>query len=82
MEIEGLVGDMVFEFGRVEIVVEKSRILAEVGGGVRCIGIGRSDRLGAASSIIGNFHQQNIWVEFDLANRRVGFGKADCSRSV
>jgi hypothetical protein len=83
MEIGRLVGDMVFEFGKgVEIVVEKERILADVGGGVRCIGIGRSDRLGAASSIIGNFHQQNLWVEFDLANRRVGFGKADCSRSV
>ncbi|XP_059452475.1 aspartic proteinase PCS1 [Corylus avellana] len=83
MEIGRLVGDMVFEFGKgVEIVVEKNRILAEVGGGVRCIGVGRSDRLGAASSIIGNFHQQNHWVEFDLANRRVGFGKADCSRSV
>lgn len=83
MEIGRLVGDMAFEFGKgVEIVVEKERILADVGGGVRCIGIGRSDRLGAASSIIGNFHQQNLWVEFDLANRRVGFGKADCSRSV
>ncbi|GMY24812.1 aspartic proteinase PCS1 [Fagus crenata] len=83
MEIGRLVGDMAFEFEKgVEIVVEKERVLAEVGGGVHCIGIGRSDRLGAASNIIGNFHQQNIWVEFDVANRRVGLGKADCSRSV
>ncbi|KAH7533579.1 hypothetical protein FEM48_Zijuj04G0146300 [Ziziphus jujuba var. spinosa] len=22
----------------------------------------------------------DLWVEFDLANRRVGFGKADCIR--
>jgi len=83
MEIGRLVGDMAFEFEKgVEIVVEKERVLAEVGGGVHCIGIGRSDMLGAASNIIGNFHQQNIWVEFDVANRRVGLGKADCSRSV
>lgn len=83
IEIGRQIGDMVFELGKgVEIVVAKEQILADVGGGVRCIGIGRSDRLGAASNIIGNFHQQNLWVEFDLANRRVGFGKADCSRSV
>ncbi|GAV60471.1 Asp domain-containing protein [Cephalotus follicularis] len=82
MEIGRLIGDMVFEFEKgVEIAVEKERILADVGGGVHCLGIGRSDMLGIASNIIGNVHQQNLWVEFDLANRRVGFGKADCSRS-
>ncbi|KAJ1410564.1 Xylanase inhibitor, C-terminal [Sesbania bispinosa] len=81
MEIGRLVGDMVFEFEKgVEIVIRKERVLADVGGGVHCVGIGRSERLGAASNIIGNFHQQNLWVEFDLANRRVGFGEADCSR--
>ncbi|KAJ7964460.1 aspartic proteinase PCS1 [Quillaja saponaria] len=83
MEIGRLIGDMVFEFDKgVEIVIPKDQILAEVDGGVPCLGIGRSDMLGAASNIIGNFHQQNLWVEFDLVKRRVGFGKADCSRSV
>ncbi|XP_054798500.1 aspartic proteinase PCS1-like [Prosopis cineraria] len=83
MEIGRLIGDMAFEFEKgVEIVIPKEQILADVGGGVKCVGVGRSDRLGAASNIIGNFHQQNLWVEFDLANRRVGFGKADCSRSA
>ncbi|KAJ6735180.1 EUKARYOTIC ASPARTYL PROTEASE FAMILY PROTEIN [Salix purpurea] len=82
-EIGRLIGNMVFEFDKgVEIVVEKERVLADVGGGVHCVGMGRSEMLGAASNIIGNFHQQNTWVEFDLANRRVGLGKADCSRSV
>ncbi|KAJ4706662.1 aspartic proteinase PCS1 [Melia azedarach] len=82
IEIGRLIGDMAFEFGQgVEIVIEKERILADVGGGVHCVGIGRSDMLGLASNIIGNFHQQNLWVEFDIGNRRVGFGKADCSRS-
>ncbi|CAK9156045.1 unnamed protein product [Ilex paraguariensis] len=83
MQIGRLIGDMVLEFEKgLEIVVGKDRILDDVGGGVHCLGIGRSDSLGIASNIIGNFHQQNLWVEFDLANRRVGFGKADCSRSV
>ncbi|KHN39476.1 Aspartic proteinase nepenthesin-1 [Glycine soja] len=81
MEIGRLIGDVAFEFEKgVEIVVPKERVLADVGGGVHCVGIGRSERLGAASNIIGNFHQQNLWVEFDLANRRIGFGVADCSR--
>ncbi|KAG4966540.1 hypothetical protein AAZX31_14G197600 [Glycine max] len=81
MEIGRLLGDVAFEFEKgVEIVVPKERVLADVGGGVHCVGIGRSERLGAASNIIGNFHQQNLWVEFDLANRRIGFGVADCSR--
>ena len=83
IEIGRLIGNMVFEFEKgVEIVVEKERVLTDVGRRVHCIGIGRSDRLGIASNIIGNIHQQNQWVEFDLANRRVGFGKADCSRSL
>ncbi|GAU22422.1 hypothetical protein TSUD_123090 [Trifolium subterraneum] len=81
VEIGRLIGEMVFEFEKgVEIVIPKERILADVGGGVHCVGIGNSDKLGAASNIIGNFHQQNLWVEFDLVNRRVGFGKDDCSR--
>lgn len=80
-EIGRLIGDMVFEFEKgVEIVIPKERVLADVEGGVHCLGIGRSERLGAPSNIIGNFHQQNLWVEFDLANHRVGFGEADCSR--
>ncbi|KAE8660814.1 Receptor-like kinase 1 [Hibiscus syriacus] len=74
IEIGRLIGDMTFEFEKgVEITVDKHRILANVGGGIHCLGIGQSNMLGVASNIIGNFHQQNLWVEFDLANRRVGF---------
>ncbi|VYS68508.1 unnamed protein product [Arabidopsis thaliana] len=79
MEIGRLIGDLVFEFGRgVEILVEKQSLLVNVGGGIHCVGIGRSSMLGAASNIIGNVHQQNLWVEFDVTNRRVGFSKAEC----
>ncbi|KAL6952072.1 hypothetical protein U1Q18_041434 [Sarracenia purpurea var. burkii] len=83
VEIGRSIGDLVFEFeSGVQIVIDKDRILGDVGGGVHCLGIGRSDSLGTPSNIIGNVHQQNLWVEYDLANRRVGFGKADCSRSL
>ncbi|KAA8547687.1 hypothetical protein F0562_004116 [Nyssa sinensis] len=83
MEIGRLIGNVVLEFeSGVQIVVDKERNLADVGGGVHCLGIGRSEMLGVPSNIIGNFHQQNLWVEFDLAIRRVGFGRADCSKSV
>ncbi|KAJ0099894.1 hypothetical protein Patl1_21172 [Pistacia atlantica] len=83
LEIGRLIGDMVLEFDKgVEIVIPKERMLANVERGVHCVGIGRSDMLGIPSNIIGNFHQQNLWVEFDLTNKRVGFGKADCSRSA
>ncbi|KAM7278309.1 hypothetical protein ACFE04_005443 [Oxalis oulophora] len=83
VEIGRLIGSMAFEFdGGVQILIEKERVLADVGHGIHCVAIGRSNMLGAASNIIGNFHQQNLWVEYDLTNKRIGFGKADCSRSV
>ncbi|KAL0381106.1 UNVERIFIED_CONTAM: Aspartic proteinase PCS1 [Sesamum angustifolium] len=82
-EIGRLIGNVVFEFEKgVEISIDKERNLDDVGGGVHCVGIGRSESLGVASNIIGNFHQQNLWVEFDVGNRRVGFGEADCSRTT
>ncbi|CAN4126871.1 unnamed protein product [Withania somnifera] len=73
------IGDMALEFENgAEILINKENILDDVGGGVHCVGIGKSESLGIASNIIGNFHQQNLWVEFDLSNRRVGFGKVVC----
>lgn len=83
IEIGRLIGDMVFEFENgVEVLINRGRVLDRVESGVHCVGIGRSDALGVASNIIGNFHQRNLWVEFDLIKRRVGFGVADCSTSV
>ncbi|XP_065848778.1 aspartic proteinase PCS1 [Euphorbia lathyris] len=76
-----LIGNMVFEFDNgVEIVVDRDRVLSTVDRGVHCVGIGRSEILGAASNIIGNVHQQNLWVEFDVGNHRMGFGRAECSK--
>ncbi|XP_042030414.1 aspartic proteinase PCS1-like [Salvia splendens] len=83
IEIGRLIGEMAFQFdGAVEISIGRDRILDHVGGGVHCVAIGRSEALGVASNIIGNFHQRNLWVEFDLVRRRVGFGVAECSKAV
>ncbi|GKC89168.1 aspartic proteinase PCS1-like protein [Tanacetum coccineum] len=83
MEIGRLIGNLVLEFEKgVQVVIAKERMLDDIGRGISCLGIARSERLGVPSNIIGNFHQQNQWVEFDIANRRVGFGGADCSKSV
>lgn len=81
-EVGRRIGDMSFEFENgVEILVGKGEgILTEVEKGVKCVGIGRSGRLGIGSNIIGTVHQQNMWVEYDLTNRRIGFGGAECSR--
>ncbi|XP_022972883.1 aspartic proteinase PCS1-like [Cucurbita maxima] len=75
------IGDMWFQFENgVEILVGKGEgLLTEVEKGVKCVGIGRSDRLVTESNIIGNVHQQNMWVEYDLSNKRIGFGVAMCS---
>ncbi|KAL6552028.1 hypothetical protein OROGR_008182 [Orobanche gracilis] len=83
MEIQRLIGDMVFQFENgVEILINQDKVMDYVGGGIHCVAIGQSDSLGIANNIIGNFQQQNLWVEFDLIKRRVGFGVADCSRSI
>ncbi|KAG6606984.1 Aspartic proteinase PCS1, partial [Cucurbita argyrosperma subsp. sororia] len=75
------IGEMWFQFENgVEILVGKGEgLLTVVEKGVKCVGIGRSGRLGTESNMIGNVHQQNMWVEYDLANKRVGFGGAVCS---
>ncbi|XP_077230794.1 eukaryotic aspartyl protease family protein [Tasmannia lanceolata] len=80
-EIRRLLGDMVLVMENgVEIVTEGVRAMVEIGGGVSCLSFGSSQLLGVESNIVGNFHQQNLWVEFDVLKSRVGFGKADCTK--
>ncbi|CAH9106138.1 unnamed protein product [Cuscuta europaea] len=78
-----MVGNMSLEFDNgVEIFIPADRIADDITENVSCLGIGTSDLLPDDRNIIGNFHTQNLWVEFDLNRRRVGFGKADCSRAL
>lgn len=77
-----LLGEVVLELKGAEIALDGERALVGVGGGVTCLTIGSSQLLGVESNIIGNFHQQNMWVEFDGLRKKVGFAKADCSKAL
>ncbi|VFQ99694.1 unnamed protein product [Cuscuta campestris] len=80
-EIGRVVGNMTLAFDTgAEILIPEERMADEVEKGISCLGIGSSEMLNVASNIIGNFHQQNLWVEFDLTKYRVGFGPENCSR--
>lgn len=46
---------------------------------VYCFTFGNSDLIPIEASIIGNYHQQNLWIEYDLENSRIGFAPANCS---
>ncbi|KAK9126993.1 hypothetical protein Scep_015839 [Stephania cephalantha] len=48
---------------------------------VYCFTFGNSDLLGAEAYIIGHHHQQNMWVEFDLAKQRVGLAPIRCDQA-
>ncbi|OUZ99273.1 Peptidase A1 [Macleaya cordata] len=71
-------------FRGAEMVVTGDRLLYRVAGEVRggnsvyCFTFGNSDLLGAEAFVIGHHHQQNVWVEFDLQNSRVGFAPVQC----
>ncbi|GLJ39613.1 hypothetical protein SUGI_0809790 [Cryptomeria japonica] len=52
--------------------------LVRNGRSVYCFTFGNSDLVGIVENIIGNFHQQNLWVEYDLQSSRIGFARANC----
>ncbi|KAF5766936.1 putative nepenthesin [Helianthus annuus] len=45
---------------------------------IHCFTFGNSDLLGIEAYVIGHHHQQNMWMEFDLANSRVGLAEVRC----
>ncbi|XP_062210749.1 aspartic proteinase PCS1-like [Phragmites australis] len=49
---------------------------------VWCLTFGNSDMAGMSAYVIGHHHQQNVWVEYDLQNGRVGFAPARCDRAT
>lgn len=56
------------------------RVPGEIRGGdsVHCFTFGNSDLLGVEAYVIGNHHQQNVWMEFDLENSRIGLANVRC----
>ncbi|KAK7292946.1 hypothetical protein RJT34_15804 [Clitoria ternatea] len=71
-------------FDGVEMRVSGEQLLYQVPGLVRgndsvyCFTFGNSDLLGVESFIIGHHQQQNMWMEFDLVESRVGLAHAQC----
>ncbi|XVF24353.1 hypothetical protein REPUB_Repub13aG0120600 [Reevesia pubescens] len=71
-------------FQGAEMSVSGERLLYRVSGmdkvrdSVYCFTFGNSDLLGFEASVIGHRHQQNMWMEFDLVNSRVGFTEMRC----
>ncbi|KAG9151495.1 hypothetical protein Leryth_015104 [Lithospermum erythrorhizon] len=45
---------------------------------VYCFTFGSSDLLGIEAFVIGHHHQQNLWMEFDLAKSRLGLAEVRC----
>ncbi|KAG8074425.1 hypothetical protein GUJ93_ZPchr0006g40694 [Zizania palustris] len=71
----------------VEVAVAGEKLLYMVPGerrgdgdaeAVWCLTFGNSDMAGMSAYVIGHHHQQNVWVEYDLQNGRVGFAPARC----
>lgn len=71
-------------FRGAEMSVSAERLMYRVPGVIRgsdsvyCFTFGNSELLGVESYIIGHHHQQNVWMEFDLAKSRVGFAEVRC----
>lgn len=71
-------------FKNAEMSVSAERLLYRVPGevrgsdGVHCFTFGNSDLLGVEAYIIGHHHQQNMWMEFDLVQSRVGLAEVRC----
>lgn len=71
-------------FDGAEMNISGDKLLYTVPGEVRdnssvaCLTFGNSDLLGIEAYIIGHHHQQNLWIEFDLENSRVGIAPVQC----
>ncbi|GAB2288671.1 Glutathione gamma-glutamylcysteinyltransferase 1 [Dionaea muscipula] len=71
-------------FQGAEMTVSGERLLYRVPGGVKgsdaihCFTFGNSDLLGIEAYVIGHHHQQDMWMEFDLAQSRVGLAEVRC----
>lgn len=66
-----------------DMVVSGQKLFVKVGltkgsDEIYCLTFGNSDLLGIEAYVIGHHHQQNMWMEFDLTNSRVGFAEVRC----
>jgi Xylanase inhibitor C-terminal/Xylanase inhibitor N-terminal len=80
----GYIPSVALVFKGAEMVVAGERLLYKVpgerrgGDGIWCFTFGNSDLVPISAYVIGHHHQQNVWVEYDLENGRVGFAPVKC----
>uniref|UniRef100_M4CSI3 Peptidase A1 domain-containing protein n=2 Tax=Brassica campestris TaxID=3711 RepID=M4CSI3_BRACM len=64
-------------FAGVELTVSGQKLLYHVPGRGAdqkyCFTFGNSELAGVEMFIVGNLHQQNVWMEYDIAQAKVGF---------
>ncbi|CAN0837534.1 Aspartic proteinase PCS1 [Linum grandiflorum] len=71
-------------FQGAEMSVSGEKLLYRVPGGAQgkdsvwCLTFGNSDLLGIEAFVIGHHHQQNVWMEYDLARSRIGIAEVKC----
>ncbi|CAN6581266.1 unnamed protein product [Malus baccata var. baccata] len=71
-------------FRGAEMKVSDTRLLYRVpdqakgNDSLHCFTFGNSDLLGVEAYVIGHHHQQNVWMEFDLRNSRIGLAEVQC----
>lgn len=76
--------EVVLVFRGAEMSVSGEGLLYRVEGEKRgvdevyCLTFGNSDLVPMEAYVIGHHHQRDMWVEYDLAQSRVGFGPARC----
>ncbi|KAF3335427.1 aspartic proteinase PCS1-like protein [Carex littledalei] len=82
--VPGYIPSVALVFKGAEMVVVGERLLYKVpgekrgGDGIWCFTFGNSDLVPISAYVIGHHHQQNVWVEYDLENGRVGFAPIKC----
>ncbi|CAI0443260.1 unnamed protein product [Linum tenue] len=71
-------------FRGAEFSVSGEKLLYRVPGSLRgrdsvwCFTFGNSELLGIEAFVIGHHHQQNVWMEYDLAGSRIGIAEVKC----
>ncbi|XP_038980085.1 aspartic proteinase PCS1-like [Phoenix dactylifera] len=74
--------------GGAEVRVAGERLLYRAAGEARgrdavwCFTFGNSDLVPLSAYVIGHHHQQDVWVDYDLRNSRVGFAPVHCAQAA
>ncbi|CAA0814555.1 Eukaryotic aspartyl protease family protein [Striga hermonthica] len=70
------IGDLGLEFdGGVEMVIPMERAMVNVGDGVSCVGILNSGLMNRPGSILGYVMFKDVRMEYDVVNKKIGFGE-------